>query len=138
MESVVDNTTIDGCGTNMSASCIRIDHLSHGSGYAGSSITAGTRGRAIATVRNQLEDDTSVTIADVDVETPDDERPKIINIKWDTNPFGSGESVAVRGTLVCEETGSNVAELVIWIEGPGITADLLGDTDTRRFVVRCE
>lgn len=100
-------------------------------------VTAGeNKERTLVTVINRLGEDTTLEIVDVEVTTQDDEEPNIIDTEWDNNPVDA--TADIRGTILCDETGSDVVELTVTVEAAGINATLFGDTDTRRFVIRCE
>ena len=109
------------------------------SGFPELVVTAGeNEERTLVTVRNRLGENTPIEITDVEVTTQSDEEPNVVDVEWDEGAFGPGEPANVRGSIDCEQAGSDVVELTVTVEGKGINASLFGHTDTRRFVVRCE
>lgn len=110
------------------------------SGYPEIVVTASeNEERTLATVTNRLGGHAVIKIADVEESTQDDEEPTVTNVEWDKEPFRS--TADIRGSIVCSEAESDTIELTVTLEGvgeTGVTATLSGDTDTRRFVARCE
>ena len=94
--------------------------------------------RTVATVTNRLSGNAAIEIVDVEVTTRSNGEPDVVNVEWDEGPFGPGETADIRGRIACEEAGSDVVELTVTVESTDVTVNLSGDTDTRRFVVRCE
>lgn len=100
-------------------------------------VTAGKKEeRTLVTVTNRLGENTTLEIVDVDVTTQNNEKLTVSDVEWDGESFNS--TADIRGTVVCDEAGSDVVELTVMVEATGINATLSGDTDTRRFVIRCE
>lgn len=112
------------------------------SGFPELVVMAGENGnRTLVTVTNRFSENATIQITDVEVTTQSDEEPDVVDVEWDEREFGPGEAADVRGSIVCSEAGSDTVELTVTVEGvddTGVTATLFGDTDTRRFVARCE
>lgn len=109
------------------------------SGFPEFVVTAGeNEERTLVRVTNRLGENATIEIVDVEVTTQSDEEPDVINVEWDEGPFGPGETADIRGSVACEEVGSDVVELTVTVEGTSVTATLFGDTGTRQFMVRCE
>lgn len=104
-------------------------------------ITDENEQQTLATITNRFDGETYIKIKSVEVTTQCDEPPDIVEINWNKNPFGPGESANIRGKIVCNgEEGQDTVELTVTVEGQGedVAARLHGDTDTRQFLIRCE
>lgn len=95
-----------------------------------------TEERTLVTITNRTTE--AVKIASVEVTTHSHGGPDVIDLDWDEHPFGSGEAADIRGTIECDEEGSDVVALAVEIEGMNIDVTMAGNTNTRRFVIQCE
>lgn len=106
-------------------------------------VTAGeSEKRTLVTVTNNLGEDIEIT--KVEVATKGNGEPTVDNLDWKKEPFESEREI--QGKIVCNDPGINTIKssyigLTITLEGVddgGVTMTLSGDTDTRRFIAKCE
>ena len=105
----------------------------------GKSVTDGER-VDLVTVENRFADGVEISIEDVtlDVDPDDGEFPKVTEVKYDDGTFGSGENETIEGTIECAGSGERATvELTVRVAGEGVSAELFGDTETRRFEIVC-
>ncbi|MFC6753377.1 hypothetical protein [Halorubrum tibetense] len=105
----------------------------------GKAVTDGER-VDLVTVENRFADGAELSIEDVTLEViPDDgEYPKVTEVTYDDGTFGSGDSETIEGTIECAGSGERATvELTVRVAGEGVSAELFGDTETRRFEIVC-
>jgi|AntRauMinimDraft_4_1070384.scaffolds.fasta_scaffold00056_9 hypothetical protein len=92
-------------------------------------------------IKNRFSGDARISIVDVDVTVVPDEgdSPRIEDVEFPEAEFGVGESESITGTAACDEdTGSADIEVSVRLTGSGVSAELFGDTETRRFKIECD
>ena len=105
----------------------------------GKAVTDGER-VDLVTVENRFADGAELSIEDVTLDvTPDDgEYPKVTEVTYDDGTFRSGDSETIEGTIECAGGGERATvELTVRVAGEGVSAELFGDTETRRFEIVC-
>lgn len=93
---------------------------------------------SLVTVVDRFGGASTIKIVDVEVTTQGDGEPTVIDLEWDEELKPTAD---IRGRIACSEAKSDVVEITVTIEGidnTGVTATLFGDTNTRRFIARCE
>jgi hypothetical protein len=85
----------------------------------------------LVTVTNRFRDE--ISIVDVAI---GDGSSVLTEVSYDDSEFGSGEKVEITGRVAGLAPGESVeVELTVTVEGAGVTAQLFGDTETRRFTI---
>jgi hypothetical protein len=95
----------------------------------------------LVVVKNRFSGDAQISIVDVDVtvEPEEGDSPQIENVEFSKGEFGVGESESIAGTVVCDDDeGSAEVEVTVRLAGGGVSAELFGDTATRRFEIECD
>lgn len=93
-------------------------------------VTAGEY-EELVRVKNRFPEGTEIEI--VEASAPE------LNIRHDKHSFGSGKTAGIDGT--CNGEGTTNVELTVTVEAvedDEVSARLFGDTETRRFTIRCE
>jgi len=117
---------------------VRYDNPS--SGQSGVSVSNGDLVELVV-IKNKISGDAQISIVDVDVdvEPKDGNSPQIENVSFSNNEFGVGESEAITGTIACDgDGGSAEVEVTVRLAGEGLSVELFGDTETRRFEIECD
>jgi len=90
----------------------------------------------LVTVENRFAGDVEISIEDVTLDvTPDNgEYPNVTEVTYDDGTFGPGHSETIKGAIECTDNGERATvELTVRVTGEGVSAELFGDTETRRF-----
>ncbi|WP_435095792.1 hypothetical protein [Halorubrum sp. N11] len=86
----------------------------------------------LVTVTNRFRNEISI----VDVEI-DDGRNVLTEVSYSDSSFGTGEQEEITGRVEGLAPGESVqVEVTVTVEGAGVTAQLFGDTETRRFTIK--
>ena len=102
-------------------------------------VTAG-ESEELVRITNHFPEDTEIEIVpeDTEIETVEASAPEL-SIEHDKDSFRPGETVSIDGT--CNSEGTTTVALTVTVEAVedgGVSARLFGDTETRRFKIRCE
>jgi len=97
----------------------------------------------LVTVENRFADSVTISITGVEITVNPEsgEYPDISeeSIEFSTDSFESGESETIKGTVQCTgSSGSATVEVTVRVKGEGVSAELFGDTKTRRFKIACQ
>ncbi|SNR30263.1 hypothetical protein SAMN06266787_1011063 [Halorubrum ezzemoulense] len=88
----------------------------------------------LVTVTNRFNHDLS--IAEVEVGEGDD---ILGEVEYDSGDFGSGKEQSIKAPVSGIDSDEPVGiEVTVTVEGSGVTAQLFGDTETRRFTIERE
>jgi len=92
----------------------------------------------LVTVENRFADGVEISIEDVTLDvTPDNgEYPTVMEVTYNDGTFGSGHSETIEGAIESASSGERATvELTVHVAGEGVSAELFGDTETRRFEI---
>ncbi|MFO8115395.1 MAG: hypothetical protein R6U01_08560 [Halorubrum sp.] len=94
----------------------------------------------LVVVKNRFSGDAQISIVDVDVTVNPEEgdSSRIENVAFSEDEFGAGEEESITGTVACDDDGGSAeVEVTVRLAGDGVSAELFGDTETRRFEIEC-
>jgi hypothetical protein len=90
-------------------------------------------GEAVALVTVENRFDHPVQVTDVEIEDGD----VAISNPTKPGPIYSGDAGDIRGTVECTPGDSTDIRLTVTVTGEAVTAQLSGDTETRKFTITC-
>ena len=103
----------------------------------------------LVTVENRFANDVKLSVSEFVVTPESGDYPDIDGLTPESSEetgsddpetihVGAGESETIDGTVRCDgNSGRATVEVTIRVEGGGVSAELFGDTETRRFDVVC-